>query len=199
MGTHDTNSGHPLHDPALDAEDAASPFEVEVLSALEDAQRLAAQLRDAEALLQKKLEKVVMALLPAGSVLKGFDVHGFGRIHVKTGNARGARTFQTTSDPWITSVGVLHPLETRFAVRARPLNDQGKILSGRAGNSRFAGGRDDLLLSVDLADHRGPDDDRSEEDVLMAVVTNAVASMRVCGEPEIERAQEPDQAPSPRG
>lgn len=174
-GTYEHRGGTAAHDPAFDRDDGVSELEDRVGQALEAAQELHAKLSAAEEELAGLLAEALGALVKPGDVLQQY--RGFGRLSVMRGNARGANAFEVVTAPRMLDLNLTHPNLSRFQVEAYPLNDDGKRLSGRAGNSRFGAPRDTVSLHVHVADGRGPDDRRSGNDLVMEVIGRAAAAM----------------------
>jgi hypothetical protein len=85
-------------------------------------------------------------------VLKNFH-YGLGRPRVARGNARGAISFEVVGKLWALAADV-------------------RRLSGRAGNSSKGQG-DTVTLHLDLVADRGPDDERSSEEMALDVIRTA--------------------------
>lgn len=171
MGTYDNACGAALHNPDFDRGDDITPAEDTVLGLIEEAQELNDRTEALHADLKAELLKAIGKFIKPGAFVKHV-ASPFGRVRVVAGNARGAQTFEIAGIPWIEELRIRHPHLTRVSVEAFPINDAGRRLSGRAGNAS-AGRGDTVTLSMYLADHGGPDDNRSGNDLVVDVVRQA--------------------------
>lgn len=169
-GTYEHRGGTPAHNPDF-ARGDLSELEEAVLGALEDAQSVQALLDEALKHLGAQLKIALDRLVKPGDII---DRRSFGSIHIAGGNARGAHRFEVAEPARITDLKPGYPELFRFLVSAWPLNDAGKRLSGRSGNSRTRQG-DTVTLCVDLCRDR-LDDQRSGNDILMDVISRAAGS-----------------------
>lgn len=153
------------------AETPALTLESSVASAVWRARELNEQLNAARDVLTQRLAAVLMRLVQPGTVLKPYQ-GPFGRMSVVKGTARGASQFEVAGPAQLVQLNIVHPHLSQFEVLAYPLNDAGKPMSGRAGNSRTSKGNA-LTLRVGLAADGGPDETRSSLELLLETVRAA--------------------------
>ena len=168
MGTYDNACGAALHNPDFDRGDDIPTQEEKVLMLLEEAQELNDKTEALHEDLKTELLKAVGVFVRPGAKLKSY-ADPFGHIRVTAGNARGCQSFEVAGTPRIEELRLRHPHLTRLSVEAFPLNDDGRRLSGRAGNSS-KGRSNTVTLAFYLAESRGPDDNRSGTDLVVECV-----------------------------
>lgn len=168
-GTYEHRGGTAAHNPDFDRGDV-SELEEAVLGALEEAQEVQLRLDVAVKALGDHLQRALDRLLKPGDII---DRRSFGTINIGGGNARGAQRFEVAKAPRITDVRPDYPELIRFLVSAWPLNEAGKRMSGRSGNSRVRAD-DTVTLIVHLCARWA--DDRPGNDILAEVIAKAAAA-----------------------
>lgn len=158
----------------FDHDDGVTVLEESILATLEKTQELARTLAAYQNDLGRSLTMSLMRLVQPGTVLQR---HGdeFGRVYVMHGADRRAQRFEVTTQPRIGRLNLDDPHLSTFIVDAYPLNEQGKRLSGRAGNPKSYAGRrdkDTVALEVTLVPERF-EEDRLGNDILMDFVRRA--------------------------
>lgn len=168
-GTYEHRGGTAAHNPDFDRGDV-SELEEAVLGALEEAQAAQAALDAAVKELSDQLRRALDRMVKPGDII---DRRSFGTISIAGGNARGAQRFEVAEAPRITDVRPDYPELIRFLVSVWPLNEDGKRMSGRAGNSRTRA-VETVTLCVGLCAKWA--DERSGNDILAEVIARAAAA-----------------------
>jgi hypothetical protein len=171
MSTYEHVGGSAAHDPSFDRDDVTE-LEESTLLALEFAQTKAAELDTAVSELRTQLHRSLSRLVKVGDII---DHRSFGRINVVSGNSRNAHRFEVASEARLREINTTHPELTKFYIEAWPVNDGGKRMSGRAGNSSRGQISDVLILGIQLCDF-SIDDRSSGNDLVMRLVARAAAS-----------------------
>lgn len=106
---------------------------------------------------------ILERLVPVGTVIEDHHAYalGFGRVRVALGSAHGGRRFETVSTPRL-QLDRSHLSLSIFRVDAWPLNAAGKRLG--------AG----VTLSIDLFGSKGPDDNRTDTQLLAELLARAL-------------------------
>lgn len=119
------------------------------------------------------MQGAVEALVPPGTIIANHHAHalGFGTVSLSGGTARGAQRFEVAGPPRV-EVDRSHLALTRFRIDAWPISEAGKRMSGRPGNGRYRG--ETVTLAVDLFASRGPDDNRTDTQLLAELLARAL-------------------------
>lgn len=166
-------STHPRADS-----DLAGSLRESLMRAQQKGRELAIEMEALRSLLQAALRSVVTV----GSML---DKRKFGHASVAAGNARGARQFEVASEPRLGEISTIHPELTRFVIDAWPVNDVGKRMSGRAGNSRTRS--DTVILRVDVC-RESIDDTSDGAEILMRSIQLLLDSQHQPGLPSDQKS-----------
>lgn len=143
-------------------------IEIAVSEAIATATRLQNQLDASTAILRTLLTLVARAQVKPGRIIET-GTREFPRLHVASGNSRKARRFEVMSEPVIYDLRPNSVALTKARVDAYPINDAGKRLSGRAGNSSCAHS-DMVTIHYDLCGAVAFDDKRSDAEILLDTV-----------------------------
>lgn len=169
MGTFDTIGGTPRHDPAFDGGDPPA-HEEDFLELLERSATLRRDAAVATKALTATLADALAVLLPAGTIVhKGYSrdrPRWAQNIQHVTGTDRGAQRFEIAGRLSV-EFNESHPDLSWWYADAYPINEAGKRLSGRPGNSRFGGGSPTLRIRAHVFSTAGSE---SAEDVHMLLV-----------------------------
>lgn len=147
-----------------------SPLEERIHGALDQAQKAQGALDASTKILAAQLRPAIDLLIKPGDVI---DRSTFGPIAIAGGNARGATRFEIAEKARLHNLKPDYPELTQILVAAWPLNDAGKRMSGRSGNSRTRA-VETVTLSMYLCG-RAMDDNRDGTSILMDVIAKAAA------------------------
>lgn len=139
-----------------------------IAQALATAKQLQNEADTATAALRAMLTEVARDTVYPGRIIEE-GTREFPRLRVAGGNSRKARRFEVVSWPMVFDLKPRSASLTKVSVEAYPINDAGKKLSGRAGNSQCAHG-DAVTIHYDLCGAVAFDDKRSDAEILLDAV-----------------------------
>lgn len=162
------------NNPDFDRDDGVTALEEEILADLERAQELARTLACYENDLGRAITLALMRLVGPGTII-GRHRGEFGRVHVAHGADRRAQRFEVVTPPHLIQLKLDAPHLSVFSVDAYPLNEDGKRLSGRPGNTRSYASRkndDTVALHIELVAERF-EESRLENDIFTEFIHRA--------------------------
>lgn len=147
-----------------------------VRNAIERVEALHTELSAASAALAELLNASLGRLIKVGDVIDLDDRKApewLWGVDVVRGNPRGARRFEVAEAPRA-QVDTAHASLTKWSCEAYRLNADGKRGSGRSHGAN--GSRETVRLRGQIAHDHGPDDERTEVEMVMSTAWAAVGA-----------------------